>query len=116
NAIYCFVCNSFEKSICGDDFRTTSSDANSRTWCEGSCIKRRGERVDGSVRRIEIVRSCVTRQPESCYNENYNSLNVYTCSCNSDFCNLSSRVSSSRCFAIFVGVSVLALIRFYVLI
>ncbi|BFZ24235.1 hypothetical protein BsWGS_27274 [Bradybaena similaris] len=115
-AIYCYTCTSMEKASCGDDFRIPSNDANSRSSCDGSCVKRRGERVTQSVRRIEIVRSCVVRKSESCYNEEYNNLKMYTCSCNSDFCNVSSKISSSRSFIVFVSASVLAFIHLSVFI
>ncbi|CAG5125034.1 unnamed protein product [Candidula unifasciata] len=88
NAVYCFICNSIEKPACGDDFRISPYDADSRSYCPGSCVKRRGKRAVGSVPRIEVVRSCVSSRPETCFTEQYNGLKVFTCACNYDFCNV----------------------------
>ncbi|CAL1539985.1 unnamed protein product [Lymnaea stagnalis] len=88
--IYCFVCNSINNDACGDDFRISTSDSKLRMQCDGgSCIKRRATRVEGSVRRVEIIRSCYNRLSESCFDEYFNNVKQYTCACNYDFCNAS---------------------------
>uniref|UniRef100_A0A2C9L9B8 Protein quiver n=1 Tax=Biomphalaria glabrata TaxID=6526 RepID=A0A2C9L9B8_BIOGL len=102
SAIYCYVCSSTTLAACGDEFSISPSDGKLRFWCDGgSCVKRRGTRVDGSVRRVEIMRGCIVRRSENCYSEFYNNLDTKACSCNTDFCNGSPQNKQRKSILLF---------------
>ncbi|KAH9523126.1 hypothetical protein Btru_065883 [Bulinus truncatus] len=99
SAIYCYVCNSMILPACGDQFTISQSDSKLRSWCDGSCIKRRGTRYGvGDVRQVEVIRGCILRRAEGCYSDNFNSLNMNACTCNTDFCNISPEIKCRKSF------------------
>ncbi|XP_059157761.1 uncharacterized protein LOC131942069 [Physella acuta] len=107
----CFYCSSKDNDKCGDYFRIAMSDKLHVTYCDvGSCIKRRGVDDNNSVRRVEITRSCVAYRQEGCRKETYNGIDTISCTCNSEFCNSSTR-AHSQMFLLFFSFICFILLR-----
>ncbi|XP_041359120.1 uncharacterized protein LOC121375637 [Gigantopelta aegis] len=90
-AVRCFSCNSIDDYRCGDNFRLTNVEG---IECPGTCSKKRGERWEGQVRIVEVIRGCLVQTTEKCYNENQGGINFKVCTCNTDFCNHGNHTQS----------------------
>ncbi|KAL8584528.1 hypothetical protein ACOMHN_016848 [Nucella lapillus] len=80
----CFLCFSGKVQGCGDHFALPNTEAD---FCDGTCVKMRGERYSDSVRIVEVTRTCIAQREEGCYSDRWNGLSVEACACNTDFCN-----------------------------
>ncbi|KAK3099921.1 hypothetical protein FSP39_011807 [Pinctada imbricata] len=86
-AIRCFSCSSTSTTACGDDFGMTSPSAQD---CPGTCIKRRGKRDNAGVDVVEVTRGCVEQTGDKCFDSSFNGISVYSCTCNTNYCNSAS--------------------------
>ncbi|XP_071087928.1 uncharacterized protein [Haliotis cracherodii] len=92
-AIQCYACSSMHDFRCADDFRVTRAAAQQ---CTGSCVKYRGVRPTHVGEMVEITRGCMPQQSSvECRDTQHNGLDVYGCTCNTDYCNNSLRMSAS---------------------
>lgn len=90
-ALLCFSCDN-NLVGCGDHFALPNTAAAN---CQGTCIKRRGERYSNQVRVVEVTRTCVAQQRDGCSNVNWNGITVEACACNTDYCNAVGRTHSA---------------------
>lgn len=82
--IRCYICSTQYSDKCGDQFTMTSVDA---TSCDGTCLKARGFRSEGSKTVVEVNRRCVSYYPDGCRKEDYLGISADVCYCNTQLCN-----------------------------